>query len=115
MLETPEAKLDSLRQRRRSLYENVLNETELEDFLSARGLEGIDDEIALFRVKIKAVLSAEKVDVRLLVAATGLLVKLVKTRHEITPVKDEGLRAAIGNVMHDLAIPLGIDTSEESE
>jgi len=40
--------------------------------------------------------------------ATNTLAGLVKTRYNITKEQKKGLKEAIGNVLRDVALPLGI-------
>jgi len=40
--------------------------------------------------------------------ATNALARLVKTRYNITKEQKKGLKEAIGNVLRDIALPLGI-------
>jgi len=39
---------------------------------------------------------------------TNALERLVKTRYNITKEQKKGLKEAIGNVLRDIALPLGI-------
>ena len=94
--------------RKHGFYARVLDEAERLDFEQAAGVEGIDDEIALLRVKIKAILSHDPENVRLMMQATNALARLVKTRYHITQDQKKGLKEAIGNVLKDIALPLGI-------
>jgi hypothetical protein len=90
-------------------YDRVLDEAERLDFELASGVEGIDDEIALLRVKIKkALMDGDPENLKLLVRATNALDRLVRTRYKITKEQRKGLKEAIGNVIKDIAIPLGI-------
>jgi hypothetical protein len=89
-------------------YSKVLDEAEKLDFESATGVEGIDDEIALLRVKIKSVLEKDPENIKLIMQATNTLAGLVKTRYRITKEQRQGLREAIGNVLKDIAVPLGV-------
>ncbi len=89
-------------------YSRVLDEAEKLDLESACGVNGIDDEIALLRVKIKAVLEKDSENIKLIMAATNTLAGLVKTRYHINKEQRQGLREAITNVLKDVAIPLGI-------
>jgi len=91
------------------LYNKVMDEAEQLDFDIASGVDGIDDEIALLRVKIKSILENEPENIRLIMAATSMLAKLVKTRYSITREQKTGLKEAIQNVIKDIGIPLGID------
>ena len=96
------------RARIHGFYSKVLDEAEQLDFELASGVEGIDDEIALLRVKIKSILENDPENIRLIVEATNTLARLVKTRYNITKEQKKGLKEAIGNVLRDVALPLGI-------
>ena len=94
--------------RKHGFYSKVLDEAEQLDFELASGVEGIDDEIALLRVKIKSILENDPENIRLIVEVTNTLARLVKTRYNITKEQKKGLKEAIGNVLRDVALPLGI-------
>ena len=93
---------------RQNFYAMVLDEAEQLDFELASGVNGIDDEIALLRVKIKSILGDDPKNLRLLVEATNALERLVRTRYRITKEQRKGFKEAIGNVLKDVAIPLGL-------
>ena len=94
--------------RKHGFYSKVLDEAERLDFELASGVEGIDDEIALLRVKIKSILEKDPENISLIMQATSALERLVRTRFNITKEQRKGLKEAIGNVLKDIAIPLGI-------
>jgi len=94
--------------RKHGFYARVLNEAEQLDFELASGVEGIDDEIALLRVKIKSILENDPENIRLIMQATSALERLIRTRYKITKEQRKGLKEAIGNVLRDVALPLGI-------
>ncbi|MBA7652722.1 hypothetical protein ES703_60561 [subsurface metagenome] len=94
--------------RKHGFYSRVLDEAEQLDFELAAGVEGIDDEIALLRVKIKSILEKDPENISLIMQATTALERLVKTRYNITKEQKKGLKEAIGNVLRDVALPLGI-------
>jgi hypothetical protein len=94
--------------RKHGFYAKVLDEAERLDFEQAAGVDGIDDEIALLRLKIKSVLEKDPENIRLIMAATNALASLVKTRYRISREQRKGLKEAIGNVLREVAVPLGI-------
>ena len=94
--------------RKHGFYSKVLDETEKIDFELAAGVNGIDDEIALLRVKIKSILSHDPENIKLIMQATNTLAGLVKTSYKITREQRKGLKEAIGNVLKEIALPLGI-------
>jgi uncharacterized protein YjcR len=94
--------------RKHGFYSRVLDEAELLDLEMATGIEGIDDEIALLRVKIKSILEKDPENIKLIMQATNTLAGLVKTSYNMTKEQRKGLKEAIGNVLKDIAVPLGI-------
>ncbi len=94
--------------RKHGFYAKVLDEAEQFDFELASGVNGIDDEITLLRVKIKSVLEKDPQNIKLIMQATNTLAGLVKTRYKISKEQKKGLKEAIGNVLRDVALPLGI-------
>ncbi len=90
-------------------YARILDDAERLDYEAASGVDGIDDEIALLRVEIKKAMSGgDAANLELLVKATNALERLIRTRYNITKEQRKGLKEAIGNVLKDIAIPLGI-------
>jgi len=94
--------------RKHGFYSKVLDETEQLDFELATGVEGIDNEIALLRVKIKSLLENDPENMKLIVQATNTLARMVRTRHNISHEDKKGLKEAVSNVLRDVALPLGI-------
>lgn len=94
--------------RKHGFYSKVLNEAEQLDFELATDVEGIDDEIALLRVKIKSLLEHDPENIKLIMQAANTLARLVKTKYNISKEDKKGLKEAIGNVLRDVALPLGI-------
>ncbi len=91
-----------------SFYAKVLDEAEKIDLEIASGVDGIDQEIALLRAQIKAIIQDDPKDIKSIVRATNALEKLVRTRYHITKEQRKGLKAALGNVIKDIALPLGL-------
>jgi len=112
MAEKAKRKRDALKgnqnARKHGFYSKVLDEAEQLDFELASGVDSFDGEIALLRVKIKSLLEKEPENIKLLMQATESLARLVKTNYNITREQKKGLKEAIGNVLRDIAIPLGI-------
>ncbi len=94
--------------RKHGFYSKVLDEAERLDFELATSVEGIDDEIALLRVKIKSLLERDPENIKVIMQATNTLARLVRTRYNISKEDKKGLKEAIGNVLRDVALPLGI-------
>jgi len=99
---------DNQNARNHGFYSKVLDEAEQLDFELASGVNGIDDEIALLRVKLKSILGDDPKNIKLIVEATNALERLIRTRYKISKEQRKGLKEAIGNVLRDIAVPLGI-------
>jgi hypothetical protein len=59
-------------------------------------------------VKIKTLLEHDPENIKLVMQATNTLAGLVKTRYNISKEEKQGLKEAIGNVLKEVAVPLGI-------
>ena len=94
--------------RKHGFYSKILDKDEQRDFELATGVEGIDDEIALLRVKIKSLIERDPENIRLIMQAVNALERLVRTRYNISKGDKRGLKEAIANVLKDVALPLGI-------
>jgi hypothetical protein len=94
--------------RKHGFYSRVLDESEQLDFALATGVEGIDDEIALLRVKIKSLIAHDPDNITLIMQAINTLARVVSTRYNLSKKDKHGLKEAIGNVLRDVALPLGI-------
>ena len=96
------------RNKKTNFYSRVLDEAEKLELTEAYDISGIDDEIALLRVKIQSILQKDPDNVRLIMNATNTLARLVRTRYKLEASQGKGLKEAIGNVLKDIALPLGI-------
>ncbi len=98
------------RNTRRGFYTRALDEAEQFDFVLAEGVEGIDDEIALLRVKIKSLMEQDPDDLKRIMRAMEALARLVQARYSITKTDQKiALKRAIDTVMRDVGEPLGIE------
>jgi len=93
---------------KRGFYSRALDESERVDFAQASDVEGIDDEIALLRVKIKSLVEHDPDNIKLIMQAINTLSRIVSARYKLSKDDRKGLKEAIGNVLRDVALPLGI-------
>ena len=94
--------------RKHGFYSRVLTDEERQDLEQATEVEGIDEEIALLRVKIKSLVENDPDNFSLIMQAIATLARLLRTKNNIGKKDRQGLRAAIGNVLKDIALPLGV-------
>jgi hypothetical protein len=95
--------------RTHGFYSRALDAAESADLELASGISDIDDEIALLRVKIKAVLARDPENVKLIMQATDILAGLVIKKYQINKEQRKGLKQAISNVLREVALPAGIN------
>jgi hypothetical protein len=102
------ARKSAARGKKHGFYGQALNEAERLELEEARGIDGIDEEIAILRVKLRELIVAEprRFDLHLRLATT--IARLVTTRYNITKEQKRSLREAITKVLTEIAIPLGI-------
>ncbi len=94
--------------RKHGFYSRVLDPEEQADFEVATEVEGLDEEIALMRVKIKSVVARDPENTKLIMQGVNTLERLVRTKYNISREDRQGLSEAISNVLKDVAIPIGV-------
>ena len=99
--------------RKHGFYSSVLNEAQQLDLELAEGIRGLDDEIAVLRVKIKALLEHDEDNIKLLMEATNTLARLLKTRYNLSQHEGQGVKDAMKRVLTDLALPLGVNLTNK--
>jgi hypothetical protein len=92
----------------RGFYGRALEEAEKLELEEASHVEGIDEEIALLRVKLRELLEEQPERIDLHLEAANIIACLVKTRYQITRVQKKSLREAIQKVLTEVAVPLGV-------
>lgn len=103
------AQPDNTNALKHGFYSKALDDAEKMDMEQASGVEGIDDEIALLRVKIKSLLEKDPENIMLILQATNTLAGLVRTRYNITPKQDKDLKVSIGNVFREVGMTIGMN------
>ena len=74
----------------------------------ASHIEGIDEELALLRVKLRELLEEQPERIDLHFEAANIIARLVRTRYQITKEQKKSLKEAIQKVMTEVAVPLGV-------
>ena len=90
-------------------YSTRLDESQKQELEEATGVNGIDAEIALLRVKIKALIERDPENSRLILQAINTLAKMVKIKNNLGKEDKNGILDAVGNVLKDIAFPLGFN------
>ena len=94
--------------RKHGYYSQTLSPEEQEDFELATAVQGIDEEIALLRVKIKSLVIHHPDNVRLITQAVNALERLIRTKYSPKKEDKQSLTEAVGRVLKDIVLPMGI-------
>lgn len=92
----------------RGFYSLALDEAERVGLEEAFQVEGLDDEIALLRVKLRAILEEQPDRIDLHFEAANVIARLVKTRYQISREEKKSLKEAIQKVLTEIALPIGV-------
>ena len=92
----------------RGFYGRALDEAEQFELEEAFHVEGIDDEIALLRLKLRDLLEQRPERIDLHFEAANVIARMVKTRYQITSEQKRSLKEGIQKVLTELAVQIGI-------
>lgn len=85
-----------------NFYEDALTQAEQEELSLARQIEGLDQEIAVLRVRMKAALREHPEDLPLIAKGLDMLVKAVAARYRLSPKARRDLADNLGAVLDNL-------------
>ncbi|MBE9501749.1 MAG: hypothetical protein IMY87_04905 [Chloroflexi bacterium] len=94
--------------RKHGFYSRALSEAEKVELEEASLVEGIDQEIAFLRLKLKELAEHDPDRIDLHLEAANTIARLVRTRYQISKEQKKSLKEAIHKVLADVAVPLGI-------
>jgi len=94
--------------RKHGFYSKVLDEAQKLDYEHAINVEGLDEEIALLRVKIKSLLEHDPENLKLIGQAVKILSGLVYVKYNISKNKKNGIWKGVENVLQNIGVPAGI-------
>ncbi|HEU4760128.1 MAG TPA: hypothetical protein VFT91_09135 [Dehalococcoidia bacterium] len=102
MVAAAEEKTARRRSSARNFYRHSVSEAEQIALGEAAAVEGLDDEIALLRVRLRRALGERPEDMQLLVRGLDLLVKAVATRYRLSPRARRDLAENLAGVLSSL-------------
>jgi len=94
--------------RKHGFYSRALTEAEKVELEEAGYIEGIDEEIAILRVKLRELIENQPNRIELHLEAANTIARLVRTRYQISKEQKRSLKEAITKVLTEVAIPLGV-------
>jgi len=109
MVKKPGAQPKNQNARKHGFYSRALTEAERLQLDEAGFVEGLDEEIALLRVKLRELVESEPERIDLQLEAANTIARLIRTRYQITSEQKRSLKDAIAKVLTEVAIPLGIN------
>ncbi|MBI1886338.1 MAG: hypothetical protein HYS09_08540 [Chloroflexi bacterium] len=89
-----------------NFYQGALSEAEQLELAQAQHVEGLDEEIAVLRVRLKAALRQRPEDLALIAKGLDMLVKAVAARYRLSPKARRDLADNIGAVIDNLSVLL---------
>jgi hypothetical protein len=94
--------------RKHGYYSKALSDSEQRDFRPASRVSGIDDEIALLRVRIKSLVQNDPHNLKLMMRLMNSLGRLLKIRYTILqPADKSGASDVIADMFKDVVLPVG--------
>jgi len=94
------------RKEAQGFYEEALSEAERLDLPEARQMEGLDEEIAVMRVRLKRALEEQPQDAQLIAKGLDLLVKAVAAKYRLSPKARKDLSDSIAGVVEGIGAAL---------
>ena len=94
--------------KKRGFYGRALSEAEKLSLEEARDVEGLDEEIAMLRVKLRELIENDPDKYDLYLKLTNTLARLVGIRYDISKEQRKSLKEAITRVLTEIAVPLGV-------
>jgi hypothetical protein len=101
-----DARTEAPRKEALGFYEEALSEAERLDLPEARRMEGLDEEIAVMRVRLKRALEERPEDVQVILKGLALLVKAVTAKYRLSPKARKNLSDSIAGVVEGLGAAL---------
>jgi hypothetical protein len=93
---------------KRDFYGPALGETRGLMLEEAGGVEGLDQEIALLRLRLRDLIRDYPEKIELHLRTANAIADMVKISYSISKEQKKSLREAITRVLTELAIPLGV-------
>ena len=91
--------------RRHGFYSKVLTHEKKLQLKDAVGVDGLDQEIALLRLKFRELVSAEDQDSRLINQTAETLAKLYHIKYSLSRNDSTKLKEAVASVLEEFIIP----------
>lgn len=92
----------------RGFYSGALDESKKLELEEASRVEGIDEEIALLRMKLRELLEKQPDKIDLQLEAANSIGRLLRIQYQMTREQKKSLGEAVQKVLTEVAVPLGV-------
>jgi hypothetical protein len=90
----------------KNFYGQALTEAESQDLPSAQEMSGLDEEIAVLRLKLRSALEEQPENVKLMLKGIELLVRAVSAKYRLSAKDKEDLSESVKGVLRDIGGPV---------
>jgi hypothetical protein len=97
----------------RDFYGSALEAAERTMLKYAGDIEGLDEEIAVLRVKLRDSLGDRPEDFKLMLRGMTLLAKLVSARYRLSKRAEQDIASSAANLLRGLAVQLFPEASDD--
>jgi hypothetical protein len=84
-----------------SFYASALTAAERDDLAEARGVEGLEDEVALLRLRLREALTQHPEDIRLIESGAKVLIQSLLAQHRLSPKQADGICEAVAAFLEE--------------
>ena len=98
--------------RKHGYYSSALTSSDKANLTQASQITGLDNEIALLRARLKAVVQRNPDNIRLISEAASTLARLMRTSDKLGFSKAERIEQACWNVLYRMGSQLGLDINQ---
>lgn len=95
-----------------NFYAGVLDRAERARLDEAAAIEGLDDEVALLRVRLRTAVERRPEDYALMLKGIALLVRAVAARYRLSPKARQDLAESLAATIEQIGAALFPDTME---
>ena len=93
----------------KGFYAQAMSQAERLLLAEAQEVEGLDEEIALLRVRLSRLAAEEPENLELLVKGVGMLVRAVSTKYRLSPRAENDLYESVLGVLRGIGGALGLE------
>ena len=96
----------------RSFYASALAEAERPALAEAAAVEGLADEVALLRMRLRDAIERHPDDIKLVESGVRMLIQSLLAHHRLSPKQADNLGDAVTNVLEEFGQVLRTATDE---